>query len=149
MHLASCFPRPPITLLGIYSGANQSSCFEADPEGCGFYPWLVIVAVSSEPKWVDSSHMQTVHYFALIYIKLLKRFRYECIAFYNCIITVDWMHRLFISLDINKVWALTVCQKYQGIEYSGQERFGTKIKLWGGGHQNFWYAFILSVVHPL
>lgn len=42
--------RPPITRSGIYSGTNQSSCLEADPEGCGFYPWLVIVAVSSGPK---------------------------------------------------------------------------------------------------
>lgn len=71
VHLAPRFPRPPITQLGIYSGTNQSSCFEADPEGCGFYPWLVIVAVSSGPKWVDASRTQTLHYFTLIYITLL------------------------------------------------------------------------------
>lgn len=69
--LAQCLPRPPVTHLSIYSGANQSSCFEADPEGCGFYPWLVIVAVSSVPKWVDASHTQTLHYFVLIYITVL------------------------------------------------------------------------------
>lgn len=40
--------------VGIYSGTNQSSCFEADPEGCGFHPWLVILAVSSRPKWLDA-----------------------------------------------------------------------------------------------
>lgn len=49
-YFAKGLTRPPITHLVIYSGANQSSCFEADPEGCGFYPWLVIVAVSSGPK---------------------------------------------------------------------------------------------------
>lgn len=69
--LVLCFPRPPITHLGICSGTNQSSCFEADPEGCGFYPWLVIVAVSSGPKWVDASHTQTLHYCIFIYITLL------------------------------------------------------------------------------
>lgn len=51
-------------------GWNLSSCFEADPEGCGFYPWLVIAAVSSGPKWVDASHTQTLHCFKLIYIIL-------------------------------------------------------------------------------
>lgn len=42
-------PAPPVPPLGINVGANQSSCFEADPEGCGFYPWLMIAAVSSGP----------------------------------------------------------------------------------------------------
>lgn len=49
--------------------------FEADPEGCGFYPWLVIVAVSSGPKWVDSCHTQALHYFKLIYINHLQHFQ--------------------------------------------------------------------------
>lgn len=84
--LAPCVPRPPITQLGIYSGTNQSSCFEADPEGCGFHPWLVIVAVSSGPKWVDASHTQTLHCFTLIYITLSQHFQYECIKFFTTIL---------------------------------------------------------------
>lgn len=77
--LAPCFPRPPITQLGIYSGTNQSSCFEADPEGCGFYPWLVIVAVSSGPKWVDAKpHADITRLFTHLH---------------NTLVTLsEWMH---------------------------------------------------------
>lgn len=96
VHLALCFPRPPITPLGIYSGANQSSCFEADPEGCGFYPWLVIVAVSSGPKWVDACHTQTLHCFKLIYITLPYVFMNKCVKFYNSVRSLHDNDKLYL-----------------------------------------------------
>lgn len=48
-----------------YRSKSEFLFHEADPEGCGFYPWLVIAADLSGPKWVEATatwNCTTLHF---------------------------------------------------------------------------------------
>lgn len=127
--LALLFSKATNHTVGVLTvGMNQRSCLRLTLKDVG-YPWLVIVAVSSGPKWVDASCTQTSHCLKLIYITLSQQFQDEYIKLYNSIITMDWMHRLLSSWD--QIWRREIqrrgglCEFHLSSKEEVSKSFGT------------------------